>query len=189
VELRIVDPETGAPRPTGEPGEIAVKGPTLMRGYDKVAPEDTFDRDGFFHTGDAGFLDPDGYLHFTGRLTSVIKTGGANVSPLEVERALAGYPGLLAAHVVGVPHPTLGEAVVLCAVRADGAEVSGDAIRAFLQARLSAYKIPRRVLWFQSDELPLTATEKIRVGALRQAALTRIEKGEPWDYSTAKQQS
>jgi fatty-acyl-CoA synthase len=174
TELRIVDPETGAARPTGEPGEIAVRGLTLMRGYAKVPREAVFDADGFFHTGDGGFLDAEGLLHWTGRLSNLVKTGGANVSPLEVEEALVRYPGLHTAHAVGVPHPTLGEALVLCAVPVEGASVDPEALRAFLRERLAAYKVPRHVLCFTADRVSWTGSQKLRTGALREAALARL---------------
>jgi len=173
--LRILDPETGAPLPPGAHGEIAVRAPTLMRGYAKQAPEAAFDADGFFRTQDGGSLDAEGHLHWTGRLSGLIKTGGANVSPVEIERALAAHPALRAALAVGVPHPTLGEAVVLCAVAREGEAPEPDAIRAFLRERLAAYKVPRRVLLFRPDELSYTANQKIQLGPLRAAALARLE--------------
>jgi fatty-acyl-CoA synthase len=174
MELRIVDPATGAPLPPGEEGEIAVRGVTLMRGYAKQAPEEVLDPDGFFRTGDAGRLDADGTLHWRGRLTNLIKTGGANVSPLEIEAAAAGLPGLRAALAVGVPHPTLGEAIVLCALRSRGSATSEADVRRALRQRLAAYKVPRRVLFFAEEELALTGNQKIQVGPLREAALRRL---------------
>jgi fatty-acyl-CoA synthase len=176
MTVRIVDPESGAPLPPGAKGEIAVKGLTLMRGYYKVDPEDCLDAEGFFRTGDGGFLDADGYLHWGGRLSNIIKTGGANVSPLEVESALTGYPGLRSAHAVGIPHPTLGEALVLCAVVEEGRRVDGEAIRGFLRERLAPYKVPRAVLAFAPGELPLTDNQKVQLSALREAALERLEE-------------
>ena len=172
--VRILDPETGEPQPTGAPGEIAVKGPTLMRGYLKAVPEDCFDDDGFFHSGDAGFVDADGRLHWTGRTSDLIKTGGANVSPVEIEEALLRHPGLKVAMAVGVPHPTLGEEVVVCAVAHDGVDVGEDDVRGFLRGRLAAYKIPRRVLFVAEAELSLTANAKVRAEALRELAAGRL---------------
>jgi fatty-acyl-CoA synthase len=174
MELRIVDPESGAPLPAGAPGEIAVRGATLMRGYYKVPPEHCLDAAGFFRTQDGGSLDAGGELHWTGRLSNLIKTGGANVSPLEVEAALRAYPGLRAALAVGVPHPSLGEIVVLCAIAQPGAAPDGEAIRAFLRERLAPYKVPRRVLFFRSEELAYTGNQKIQLAPLRAAALARL---------------
>jgi len=174
MELRIVDPESGAELPPGASGEIAVRGATLMRGYHKVDPGLVFDAEGWLRTQDGGSLDVEGRLHWTGRLSNLVKTGGANVSPLEIESALAAHPKLRAALAVGVPHPTLGEALVLCAVAADGAEPDEAEVREFLRAKLAAYKIPRRVLFFGADELSFTGTQKIQLAPLREAALRRL---------------
>jgi fatty-acyl-CoA synthase len=175
MRIRIVDPETRAPLDAvGAKGEIAVQGATLMRGYYKVAPELCFDDDGWFHTQDGGSFDGDGHLHWSGRLSNLIKTGGANVSPLEIERALDGHTQLLIAQAVGVPHPVLGEVIVLCAVRAPGATIDEAGLRAGLRERLAAYKVPRRVLFFSPDELSFTANQKLQVAPLRELALRRL---------------
>lgn len=173
--LRIVDPETGDPLPIGEQGEIAVKGYTLMRGYYKVDPETTFDTDGYFHTGDGGFVDDEGHLHWTGRMSDMIKTGGANVSPVEIEDALLGYEPLRLGTPIGVPHPGLDEVIVLCAVRREGVlPVSEEQIRSHLRQSLAAYKVPKRVLFFEADELSYTGNQKIQSAPLRQKALERL---------------
>jgi acyl-CoA synthetase (AMP-forming)/AMP-acid ligase II len=174
MRFRIVDPETGAELPPGKEGEIAVAGVTLMRGYYKVRPELVLDTQGFFRTQDGGLLDERGHLHWTGRLSNLVKTGGANVSPVEVEGALTGYEKLRAGLAVGVPHPTLGEALVLCAVASEGASPSEAEVREFLRTRLAAYKVPRRVLFFRPDELSYTGNQKIQVGPLREQALARL---------------
>jgi acyl-CoA synthetase (AMP-forming)/AMP-acid ligase II len=176
MEVRIVDPDTGVALPAGKPGEIAVRGITLMRGYHKVEPELVFDAEGFFRTQDGGFVDDQGVLHWTGRLSSLIKTGGANVSPLEIEKVLANYPSLKLALAVGVPHPTLGEVVVLCAVASrDAAEPPESEIRTFLRGRIAPYKVPRRVLFFHESELAYTGSQKVQLAPLRDAALRRLE--------------
>jgi acyl-CoA synthetase (AMP-forming)/AMP-acid ligase II len=175
TEVAILDPESGARLPAGAPGEIAVRGATLMRGYHRVPPETVFDPDGWLRTGDAGWLDAEGLLHWTGRLTGMIKTGGANVSPVELERALAGYPGLHVAVPLGVPHPTLGEALLLCVEPTDGAPPPDEAaIRAFLRERLAPYKVPRRVLVFDPGTIALTQNQKVQLAPLREAALARL---------------
>ncbi|MCR9095110.1 MAG: AMP-binding protein [bacterium] len=176
MEIRIVDVEGGHPLPVGESGEIAVRGVTLMKGYWKVPLEHVLDVDGFFHTGDAGRLDDQGRLHWTGRLSGIIKTGGANVSPLEVEKVAADLPGVRAAIAVGVPHPTLGEAIVLCAIPTGGSEIDAEAIRATLRSRLSAYKVPRHVLVVSESDAPTTGTAKIRSDALRELAQARLSR-------------
>ena len=114
--LKIVDPLTGAIVPRGERGEIAVKGPTLMLGYIGIPLDETLDEEGFFRTGDGGYIDERGRLFWEGRLNDIIKTGGANVSPVEVDGVLADHPGVKVSQTVGVPHETLGEMVVACVV-------------------------------------------------------------------------
>ena len=174
MALRIVDPETGRELPTGAPGEIAVKGVTLMRGYYKVALENSFDAAGWFRTQDGGSLDADGYLHWTGRLSSLIKTGGANVSPVEIEECVASHPAIKVAAAVGVEHPTLGEIVVLCAVPVEGAKIDEAELRSWLRERLAAYKVPKRVLEFAAGELAYTGNQKVQVAPLREAARKRL---------------
>ena len=154
--------------------EITVKGPTLMRGYYGTDLDSCFDDDGFFHTGDAGYVDEQNRLHWTGRRTDMIKTGGANVSPVEVETELLYYPLLKAAVVVGVPHETLGEMVVLAAVAHEGAVVDEAAVREFLRGRVASYKIPRRVVFFDETDIELTGNAKIKTGELRDLVAKRL---------------
>ena len=172
--LKIVDPVTGAVLPRGARGEIAVKGPTLMLGYLGVPREETLDAEGFFHTGDGGHLDEAGRLFWEGRLTDIIKTGGANVSPREIDEMLATHPGVKLAQTVGVPHETLGEMVVSCVVPHEGAVVEEVAIRDYAKERLASYKVPRRVLFLRDDELTMTGSDKVKTSALRQLAVERL---------------
>jgi acyl-CoA synthetase (AMP-forming)/AMP-acid ligase II len=172
--LKIVDPATGAVLPRGERGEIAVKGPTLMRGYLGIPADETLDAEGFFHTGDAGLLDAAGRLYWEGRLTQIIKTGGANVSPREIDGVLAACPGVRLTQTVGVAHETLGEMVVSCIVPQEGVELDETAIRRFARERLASYKVPRRVLFFRDDELSMTGSEKVDADALRRLVAGRL---------------
>jgi fatty-acyl-CoA synthase len=172
--IRILNPETGEGQPAGVDGEIAVAGPTLMKGYVKAPRSDSFDADGFFRTGDAGSVDADGFLHWTGRTSDLIKTGGANVSPVEIEIELLHHPALKSAGVVGVPHPTLGQMVVVVAVAQDGTTVDEADVRGFLRGRLASYKIPRRVIFVRENELSLTGNAKIRPEDLRALAGARL---------------
>ncbi len=176
-EVRILDPETGGPCPPGTSGEIAVRGPTLMRGYWKVPDANVFDDEGFFRTGDSGTLDDAGQLHWAGRLSGIVKTGGANVSPLEVEGAAAREPGVAASVAVGVPHPTLGEALVLCVVPVEGAQIDLQALAGRLATALSAYKRPRHVMVLDAADVPRTGTQKLRADAVRDLARERLESG------------
>jgi len=177
MEIRIVDPENGRALGVDESGEVIVRGVTLMKGYWKVPLENALDADGFFHTGDGGRIDARGRLHWTGRLSGILKTGGANVSPLEVEKSVADLPGVRAAIAVGVPHPTLGEAIALCVVPTAGSTVDLDLVRARLRERLAAYKVPREVLIVDEADAPTTGTQKLRSDALRTLAEARLSAG------------
>jgi acyl-CoA synthetase (AMP-forming)/AMP-acid ligase II len=172
--LKIVDPETGAVMPRGQRGEICIKGPTLMIGYIGKTVEETFDDEGYFRTGDGGYVDDVGRLYWEGRLTEIIKTGGANVSPLEIDGILSSYPGVRRTQTVGVPHDTLGEIVVSCVVPQDGATLEETAIRNFLKDQLASFKVPRRVLILREDEVAVTGNGKVKIGELRQLAAQRL---------------
>jgi fatty-acyl-CoA synthase len=174
--MRIVDPQTRELLGPGQEGEILVKGTTLMRGYVGLPAEACFDTDGFFHSGDTGYVDDRGLLHWTGRVTELIKTGGANVSPVELETLLARHPGLLVAAVVGVPDDLLGEVVVACVVARPGADVDEERVRGYVREHLSSFKVPKRVLFFADGELPSTGSDKVQHAELRRVALYRLEK-------------
>ena len=172
--LKIVDPLTGALLDRDQRGEICVKGPTLMTGYLGKAVEDTFDADGYYCTGDGGYVDAEGRLYWEGRLNDIIKTGGANVSPEEVDAVIASCPGVKRTQTVGVAHDTLGEMVVACIVLIEGADIDESDIIAYLGSRLARYKIPRRVLFFREEEFAMTGNEKARAGEIRDRAAARL---------------
>lgn len=177
--LKVFDPDTGAIVPVGERGEIAIKGPTLMVRYLGKTIEDCFDTDGFLCTGDGGYVDEDGYLFWEGRLTEIIKTGGANVSPIEIDLALANFPGVKRAQTVGVPDPLLGERVVSCIVPHDRAELSADSITAFLKEQFASFKVPRAILFLTEDEMDVTGSGKVKFRQLRDLAAKRLEASPP----------
>ncbi|MFN8641439.1 MAG: AMP-binding protein [Candidatus Binatia bacterium] len=170
MEIRIADPETRQPLPPGDVGEILVKGSTLMEGYYRVPRAATFDAEGFFRTGDRGFVDDAGNLHFGGRIKDVIKTAGVNVAAAEVEEALARHPAVQSAHVVGVPDPARGEIIVALVVLRPGQAATAEALREQCQAELASYKVPRRVLVVDAEAVPRTGTGKVEKSALRRAA-------------------
>jgi fatty-acyl-CoA synthase len=172
--IKIVDPLTGQVLPRGESGEIAVKGATLMLGYVGIPLDETLDAEGFFRTGDGGRIDERGRLVWEGRMTDIIKTGGANVSPIEVDAELAACPGVKLSRTVGVPHEALGEMVVSCVVLEPGRTLDEAQIRAFLLTRLASYKTPRRVLFVGDDELSFTGSAKVKTNALRDLAARRL---------------
>lgn len=175
--VRIVDPESGAVLKRGETGEIAVKGPTLMIGYLGIPSDEALDDQGFYRAGDGGYIDERGRLVFQGRINDIIKTGGANVSPVEVDWALCNCPGVKVCKTTGVPHETLGEMVVSCVVRAEGHDLSEADVVAFLKARLAAYKVPRKVLFIGQSDLDFTDTAKIKPAEARAFARRKLAEG------------
>jgi len=165
----------GALLGVGEMGEIAVGGAALMLGY-LDGPDDAIDADGFFHTGDVGFVDPGRVLHFEGRTTEMIKTAGANVSPAEVELQLRRLPAVKLSRVVGVPDERLGEVVVACVVLADGADLGADDVVTHLRDHLAPYKVPRHVLFLDEDEMPMTGgAAKVRDPELADLVARRLD--------------
>ena len=177
VEHRVIDPDTSAPLGAGKSGEICVRGESLMQGLYKVEREQCFDRDGFYHTGDAGFFDANGILFFQGRLGDMIKSGGANVTPSEVESVLASLPEVKEAYVVGVADPQRGENVAAAVVLEPGAMLAADEVRARAKAQLAAYKVPRHVLVAAHDALPFTDSGKLDRRKLRKLLEERIAEG------------
>ena len=155
--LRVVDPDTGDTLPVGVDGELIVKGPTLMEGYVGKRRDECFDADGWFHTGDVGFVDEHAEVHWTGRRTEMIKTGGANVSPAEIEVQLRAHPAVKLARVIAMPDERLDQIAVLCVEPVEGVTVDAAELQAFLRERLAAYKVPKRVLFFEPGEIPMTA--------------------------------
>ena len=169
LALRIVDPDTKQPLPPDTEGEIAVRGPSLMRTYYKRDAAQCFDADGFFHTGDRGRLDARGWLHFVGRIKDVIKTAGVNVAAAEVEATLLQHPGVRLAHVVPVPHATRGENIAAFIVRRDPA-CSAAELQAHCDAALANYKVPRHIFFVAEEELPTLGSGKVDRPRLRSLA-------------------
>lgn len=162
TELRIVNPVTGQSVPAGEAGEVRLRG-HVTPGYYKN-PEATaasFDADGFFKTGDLGVLDAEGYLLFRGRLKEMLKTGGMNVAPAEVEEVLRQHPSILDAFITGLPDPVRDEAVAAIIVLHEGCTLGEDEVIAYCRSALAAYKVPRRVMFTTMERLPQTTTGKI----------------------------
>ncbi|WP_182912015.1 class I adenylate-forming enzyme family protein [Sphingomonas cavernae] len=172
--LKIVDPVTRTIVPRGTRGEMCIKGPTLMSGYLGKTAEQCFDDEGFYCTGDGGYVDGEGRFFWEGRLTDMIKTGGANVAPEEVDTIIANYPGVKRSQTVGVPDDLLGEMVVACIVPVDGADIDEAALTAHLKEKLASFKVPRRILFFSEEEFALTGNEKARAADIRNIAGARL---------------
>jgi acyl-coenzyme A synthetase/AMP-(fatty) acid ligase len=178
-EREIIDPETGVPLPAGTIGELRVRGPGLMVGYYKREREDTFDPDGFFRTGDRCSIDDDGFLSWHGREGDLIKTSGANVSPVEVEQLLLTRPDIAEAIVFGIPDADRDEAIAAVLVPAGDAEIDVTQVRAGLQGEISNYKVPHHYAVRRADEIPRTESAKVRKHVLARAVFPDAFADEP----------
>ncbi len=182
MERKVVDPETGRVCAPGEPGELYVRGFSLMRGMYKRLPEDTFDRDGFYPTGDRCHVDAEGFLYFEGRFGEMIKTSGANVSPREVEVVLEGFAEIREAVVFGVPDVARGESIVAVVIPTLGAGVDRDRILERLGNELSDYKVPRFLFTMDYETIPRTDSSKVKKNQLKELVL------EQWTQLTGTSQ-
>jgi fatty-acyl-CoA synthase len=167
VEQRIVDPQTGKLLPPGEVGEVRVKG-YVTTGYykDPERTREAFDEHGFFRTGDLGMLDAEGYLHFRGRIKEMVKTGGINVAPIEVEEVLLSHPAVQAAFVTGVPDAVHDELLAAVIVPKRGTALTEHEVTEHCRKSLAAYKVPRLIRFAAEEELPLTTTGKVQKNRL-----------------------
>ncbi len=166
VEVRVVD-EQGKEVPRGEPGEVVVRGYTVMRGYDgdPEATAATIDADGFLHTGDVGVMDGQGNLRITDRIKDMFIVGGFNVYPAEIEQALARHPAVAQVSVVGVPEERLGEVGKAFVVLKSGASLTLDELTAWAREKMANYKVPRQLAVV--DALPMNASGKVLKYRLR----------------------
>lgn len=167
VEIRIVDGD-GQDRPVGEEGEILVRGPGMMKGYYKRLEETNrvIDADGWFHTGDMGRLDRDGFLTITGRAKETLIIGGENVSPREIEAALESHEAVLQVAVIGATDPSRGEVPIAFVIPQRGTNVTEPELRAFAKRSLAGFKVPRQI--HIRDDLPQGPTGKILKRRLRE---------------------
>ena len=174
VEIKVVDPETGAVVARGESGEFCTRGYSVMQGYwneaDKTA--EAIDSDGWMHTGDLATMDDDGYVNIVGRIKDLIIRGGENVYPREVEEFLYSHPKIRDVQVVGVPDAKYGEEVMAWVQTEPGEELEVEEVREFCKGTIAHYKVPRYALVI--DEFPMTVTGKIQKYKLREIAIEQL---------------
>ncbi len=175
MEIRIVDRDTRRPLPAGEVGEILIRG-HLTPGYYKDPERNAaaFDAEGFFLTGDLGLIDADGHLHFRGRIKEMVKTGGINVAPLEVEEVLLGHGSVEQAYVIGLPDPRREEILAAVVVLKDGRHASEEELRAFCKQALAAFKVPQHFRIMTRADLPVTATGKVQKFRLQETLAAEL---------------
>jgi acyl-CoA synthetase (AMP-forming)/AMP-acid ligase II/acyl carrier protein len=159
TEVAIVDDE-GNFLTAGKIGEIVLRGANVTSGYEPEQMNQEAFSNGWFRTGDLGYLDADGYLFLTGRLKENVNRGGENISPREIDDVLLEHPDILQAAVFAISHPTLGETVAAAVVLRDDSQVTESKIREYLSERLANFKIPTRILMV--DDIPKTSTGKVR---------------------------
>jgi len=168
VEVRIVNNETDTDCATGEVGEIWIRSAQVMAGYWKN-PEETakaITSDKWFKSGDAGYVDADGYVYIHDRVKDMIVSGGENVYPAEVENVLMSHPGIADVAVIGIPHEKWGETALAIVVRAPDTEVTEQEIISFSHERLAKFKCPTQVAWI--DVLPRNPSGKVLKKDLRE---------------------
>ena len=176
TDVKVIDPETGNVVGYGQPGELCIRGARITAGY-HGRPDETrqaIDADGWLRTGDRASMDERGYCRIEGRLKDLIKTGGENVTPSEVEACLAEHAAVARAAVVGLPDERWGELVTAFVIPAgDTHPALAAELRAHCERHLAPFKVPRR--WAFVDELPLTASSKVQHARLRQRAIAEAE--------------
>ena len=179
TELQVVDPATRQPLATGMVGEVRLRG-YVMPGYykDPARTAEATDAEGWFYTGDLATLDADGNVHFRGRSKEMVKTGGINVAPAEVEELLLSHPAVRLAAVVGIPDPHQDEVLAAMVVLQPTAIVTADALRAFCRERAAVYKVPAVIEIVADTDMPLTDTGKISKRLIQDRfALSRSQAG------------
>jgi fatty-acyl-CoA synthase len=178
LEVKVVDPATGATVPRGTPGELCTRGYSVMLGYwdqpDKTA--EAIDAAHWMHTGDLAVMDSDGYLAITGRIKDMVIRGGENIYPREIEEFLYTHPDILDAQVIGVPDAKYGEELMAwIRLRPGAQDLTAESLREFCAGQLAHYKIPRYVRIV--DEFPMTVTGKVRKVEMRERSVELLGLG------------
>jgi fatty-acyl-CoA synthase len=174
VEIKVVDPATGAVVPRGTTGELCSRGYIVMLGYwnNEEATSEAIDAARWMHTGDLATIDDEGYVNIVGRIKDMIIRGGENVYPREVEEFLYGHPEIADVQVIGVPSEKYGEEIMAWVKLREGARVSGEDLAAWCRGRIATYKIPRH--WKFVDAFPMTVTGKIQKFKMREVAVEEL---------------
>jgi fatty-acyl-CoA synthase len=174
VEVKIVDPATGATVSTGMPGELCSRGYLVMAGYwDNVdATNAAVDHGGWMHTGDLAVMDADGYVNIVGRSKDMVIRGGENLYPREIEEVLFQHPAVASAQVIGVPDTRMGEELMAWVTFREGDTATEDELRAFCREHLAHFKVPR--YWKVVSEFPMTVTGKVQKFKMRETAIAEL---------------
>ncbi len=174
VEVKIIDPATGAIVPRGQAGELNTRGYSVMLGYwnDEKSTQNAIDAAGWMHTGDLATMDEDGYVNIVGRIKDMIIRGGENVYPREIEEYLHRHPKVSEAQVIGVPSVKYGEEIMAWVRSKPGETLTGDELGEFCKGQIATYKIPRH--WKIVSEFPMTVTGKVQKFRMRETAVQEL---------------
>ena len=169
--VRIVDGDNN-PLPAGEHGEVCVRGPNVLKGYwnRPEATADAIDPQGWFHSGDIGYFDDQGYLFLCDRVKDMVISGGENVYPAEVESVLYGHSAVIEVAVIGLPDEKWGEAVTAVAVVKEGSTLELEELREFAAQSLAKYKLPSRLYFL--DQLPRNPAGKVQKFKIKEELLS-----------------
>ncbi|HVT34907.1 MAG TPA: AMP-binding protein, partial [Nevskiaceae bacterium] len=175
VEIKIVNPETGAVVPRGEAGEFCTRGYSVMLGYwnNPEATNKSIDSGRWMHTGDLATMDEQGYVKITGRIKDMIIRGGENIFPREVEEFLYTHPCILDVQVIGVPSEKYGEEVMAWVKLREGRQLRSEEIAAWCKGKIASYKIPK--YWKICDGFPMTVTGKIQKFRMREVSIEELD--------------
>jgi fatty-acyl-CoA synthase len=185
VEIKIVDPATGAVVPRGAPGELCSRGYMVMLGYwnNEEATRLAIDPARWMHTGDLATMDADGYVNIVGRIKDMIIRGGENIYPREVEEFLYGHPEIADVQVIGIPSEKYGEEVMAWVKPREGMHPTGEELAAWCKGKIAGYKIPRH--WKFVDSFPMTVTGKVQKFLMRKTAVEELGLEEAAGLKTA----
>ena len=185
VEVKIVDPATGAIVPRGASGELCGRGYNVMLGYweNPAATDAAIDSARWMHTGDLATMDGEGYVNIVGRIKDLIIRGGENISPREVEDLLYSHPDIAEVQVIGVPSERYGEEVMAWVRRRPDAVLTEEVLALFCKGRIASYKIPS--YWRFVDSFPMTVTGKIQKFRMREAAIAELHLERAASVATA----
>ena len=174
VEIKIIDPTTGAVVPRGTRGELCSRGYLVMRGYwnNEEATRQAIDDARWMHTGDLAIMGDDGYINIVGRIKDMIIRGGENIYPREVEEFLYTHPDIADVQVIGIPSEKYGEEVMAWIKLREGASPTGDDLAAWCKGKIATYKIPRQ--WKFVDSFPMTVTGKVQKFKMRETSIEEL---------------
>ena len=174
LEIKIIDPETGAVVPCGATGEFCTRGYSVMQGYweDPARTAEAIDAEGWMHTGDLATMDNEGYVNIVGRSKDMVIRGGENVYPREIEEFLYRHPKVQDVQVVGLPDLKYGEELCAWIVVKPGQQMTEDELRAFCKGKIAHYKVPRYIKFVA--EFPMTVTGKIQKFKIREAMVQEL---------------